>query len=124
MLKSSHMKKNSLVRPSVILVAAFLGMGMSMPSCPGQQAMQQQIDTATTNNADLTRRLQSMDSQVKELSKGMTEVKSLVKPMGDAILAQKSAMDQLDANMKEMQARLMAAAKPSGHGKAPAKKHK
>ena len=28
-------------------------MGMSMPSCPGQQAMQQQIDTLTPQNADL-----------------------------------------------------------------------
>jgi septal ring factor EnvC (AmiA/AmiB activator) len=100
----------------VILFAAFIGMGMSMPSCPGQQAMQQQIDTLTTQNADLTKRVQGLDSQVKQLNSDMGQVKQLLKPMSDAIQAQKAGMDQLDANMKEIQAKMTAAAASKGKG--------
>lgn len=107
------MKKKSSNRFYVILIAAFLGMGMSMPSCPGQQAMQQQIDTLTTQNADLTKKLQGADSQIKTLNADMTQVKTLLKPMADAIQAQKTAMDQLNANLTELQAKLT---KPAAAG--------
>ena len=97
----------------VVLGTAFLGMGMSMPSCPGQQAMQTQIDTLTQQNQELNKRTLSLDSQVKSLNSDMTQVKTLLKPMADAIQAQKAGMDQLDANLKEMQTKLAAAAKPA-----------
>jgi peptidoglycan hydrolase CwlO-like protein len=106
----------------VILVSAFIGMGMSMPSCPGQQAMQQQIDTLTTTNADLAKRVQAMDSQVRSLNSDMSQVKQLLKPMSDAIGAQKAAMDQLDGNLKTLQASMTA--KPAAKGAAAkSKKH-
>lgn len=104
----------------VILLAAFIGMGMSMPSCPGQQAMQQQIDTLTSQNAELVKRFQVMDSQIKMLNKDMGDVKSLLKPIADTVQAQKTSIDQLDANLKEIQSKMTA---PKG-GKASAKKHK
>lgn len=104
-----------------ILFAAFLGMGMSMPSCPGQQAMQQQIDTLTAQNTDLSKRVMAMNGQVQGLNKDMVDVKNLLKPMADAIQAQKAAMDQLDANLKEVQAKLASSGKSA---KAAPKKHR
>ena len=104
MLKLEHMSK----KPIVLMVAAFFGLGMSMPSCPGQQAMQQQIDTLTQQNADLTRRLMAIDGRLKPVEADMSQVKQLLKPMSDAIQAQKAAMDQLDANIKNIQAKLAA----------------
>ena len=98
----------------LVLFAAFLGMGMSMPSCPGQQAMQEQIDKLMTQNADLNKRLISMDSQVKALNGDMVQVKTLLKPMSDAIQAQKAAQDQLEANIKEIQAKMTAPAAKGG----------
>jgi septal ring factor EnvC (AmiA/AmiB activator) len=105
----------------VILLAAFLGMGMSMPSCPGQQAMQQQIDTLTQQNAELMKHVQGMDGQVKMLNKDMGDVKSLLKPIADTVQAQKTSIDQLDANLKEIQSK-MTASKSKTKGKPAAKK--
>lgn len=105
----------------VVLGAAFLGMGMSMPSCPGQQAMQQQVDLLTQQNQELNKRTLSMDGQIKSLNSDMTQVKTLLKPMADAIQAQKAGMDQLDANLKEIQTRLAAAGSAKGGAK---KKHR
>ena len=98
----------------VIVATAFIGLGMSMPSCPGQQAMQQQIEALQTSNTDLNKRVQAMDAQVKALNGDMSQVKQLLKPMSDAIQAQKGAMDQLDANFKEIQAKMTAPAKGKG----------
>ena len=103
----------------LLLATTVLATGMSMPSCPGQQAMQQQVDTLTTQNADLTKKLQAMDGQVKALNADMLQVKQLLKPMSDAIQAQRNAMDQLAASMKDMHAKLSA---PKGKAAAPAKK--
>ena len=106
----------------VILASAFLGMGMSMPSCPGQQAMQQQVDSLKTSNADLTKQVQAMDKHVKQLETDLTQVKELLQPMGSAIGAQKAAMDQLDSNMKELQTKLTSSSSKSAKAKPASKK--
>lgn len=111
----------------VLVVAAFLGLGMSMPSCPGQQAMQQQIDTLTQQNADLARRLQAIDGRTRPLEEDMSKVKQLLKPMTDAIQAQKAAMDQLNANLKDLQTKFTAAQAAAAAAQKPktkAKKHR
>jgi peptidoglycan hydrolase CwlO-like protein len=111
----------------VLLASAFVGLGMSMPSCPGQQAMQQQIDTLNANNTKLSQQVQALDAQVKTLNSDMSQVKQLLKPMSDAIQAQRTGMDQLDANIKEIQGKMAAmAAKPAPRAasKPAAKKHR
>lgn len=108
----------------VVLFAAFIGMGMSMPSCPGQQAMQQQIDTLTAQNAELTKHVQAADAQIKSLNKDMTDVKNLLQPMANAIQAQKASIDQIDANMKEIQAKMTAKPAAKGAAKGAPKKKK
>ena len=109
-MKSSSPNQAALVGTFVVILTAFVGLGMSMPSCPGQQAMQQQIDSIQASNTDLSKRLQTIDSQTKTLNGDMSQVKQLLKPMSDAIQAQKTAIDQLDANFKELQTKLAAAA--------------
>lgn len=82
------------------LGAAVVGMGISMPSCPGQQAMQQQIDELKTKNAEMTKQLQAHDNQVKTLMGEMSQVKTLLQQISSAVLAQKQALEQIDAAMK------------------------
>src|SRR3954451_19950187 len=95
----------------IVLFAAFTFMGMSMPSCPGQQAMQQQIDTLTAQNQELNKRTLAFDAQIKALNGDMVQVKTLLKPMADAIQAQKAAMDQLNANFNEIKTKMTPAPK-------------
>ena len=54
---------------ALVTAGAFLGMGIAMPSCPGQQAMQQQIDTLQTKTIELTQKISKVDSQNQILAK-------------------------------------------------------
>lgn len=101
-----------------------VGMGMSMPSCPGQQAMQQQIDTLQTAQTDLQKKLQAMDAQLKAQSATNDQVKTLLEQMTGAIQAQRGALEQLNTDVKDLKARPVPAPAPvKTVGKArPAKK--
>jgi septal ring factor EnvC (AmiA/AmiB activator) len=101
--------------------AAFLGMGFAMPSCPGQQAMQQQIDALTTTNAALTKKVQELDSQVKTLNTDMNSAKEIFNQLNNAIQAQKTALEQLDTAFKASQAKPAPVAKTKATPKAAAK---
>src|SRR4051812_23085294 len=88
-----------------VFAAAFLGMGIAMPSCPGQQAMQQQIDALQTSNTDLTKKVQTLNTEITTLHKDMEQVKQLLPQITNVIQAQKGALDQLDGTVKDMQAK-------------------
>lgn len=91
------------------LAAGFLTMGVGMPSCPGQQAMQQQVDQLTTTNADLNRKVQAMDAQVHNLKGDMEQVKNLLTQMTNAITQQRTFLDQVTAQIGELQKRAASA---------------
>jgi septal ring factor EnvC (AmiA/AmiB activator) len=90
----------------LVFSGAFLGMGISMPSCPGQQAMQQQIDSLQASNTDLSKKVQTLNNQLASLNNDMNQVKQLLPQMTNVIQAQKGALDQLDVQVKEVQAKL------------------
>jgi peptidoglycan hydrolase CwlO-like protein len=92
------------------LVVAFAGMGIAMPQCPGQQALQQQVDTLQTSNSDLTKKLQAVDSQVKALNDEMNQVKQLLAGMANSIQESKV---QVETMTKELKAKPSAQAKPA-----------
>jgi hypothetical protein len=98
----------------LIFAASFAGMGIAMPSCPGQQAMQLQIDGLQTTNLDTSKKLRALQTQVTGLSNDMNQVKQLLPQMTNVIQAQKGALDQLDVTVQQLR----------NKGKAPAKKHK
>ena len=97
---------------SLVLATSFLAMAMTMPSCPGQQAMQQQIDAGAAKNAEFAKSIQVLNTQVKTMTEDMTQVKTLLSQVSNTVLAQKTAMEQMDVALK-------AATAPK-----PGKKHK
>jgi chromosome segregation ATPase len=104
---------------TALFVAAFIGMGISIPSCPGDKAMQQQIDGLTQSNSDMTKKLQMLDSQNKGLASDLQTQKQVLTQLASTAAAQKEAIDNLYTSVKQLQARPAPAAK-----KAPAKKKK
>jgi len=86
----------------LIFAASFAGMGLGMPSCPGQQAMQQQIDALQTANMDTTKKLHTLQTQVTTFSTDMGQVKQILPQMTNVIQAQKGALDQLDITVQQM----------------------
>lgn len=85
----------------MIFGAAFLGMGMSMPGCPGQQ-MQTQMDAMTAANQKLEGKLKGLETQVNQMAADMGQVKQLLPQMTNVIQAQKGAIDQLETSVKEL----------------------
>jgi len=93
------------ITQTVVFVSAFICMGMSLPSCPGDKAMQQQIDGLTQSNADMTRKLQMLDSQNKSLASDMQTQKQVLTQLASTAAAQKEAIDNLYTSVKQLQSR-------------------
>src|SRR4051812_1310836 len=86
--------------------AAVMLMGISMPSCPGQQAMQQQIDALQAKQTDLMRQLSQMDNRSKSMAEEFNQAKTLLAQVSNTVLAQRQAIEQMDASIKTLTARL------------------
>ena len=95
----------------VLAVGAFLTLGIAMPSCPGQRAMQQQIDSLQTANAALTKKVQILESESRVHTQELSQAKQLFTQITQVIQAQKGALDQLNVAVKDLQTKLTAKTK-------------
>ena len=108
--------------------AAVAGMGIAMPSCPGQQAMQQQVDDLQKHETALNQKIMSLEGQVRSLNGDMSQVKQLLDQVSRAVLAQKDSMAQMEMNVQKLVASRSSA--PAKHGatkpaaKSSGKKHR
>ena len=89
-----------------LIVAAFLGLGIAMPSCPGQQELEQKVDALDTSNKELSKKVQTLSTQLSTLSNDMGQVKTLLPQITNVISGQKGAMDKLEADIKALQVKL------------------
>ena len=66
---------------SAALALSALGLGVSMPSCPGNQAVQSQVDALQTSQADLNRKILALDSQMRIVDTDMPQIKQILAQM-------------------------------------------
>ena len=102
---------------TVIALSAFLGMGMSMPSCPGQQEMKDQVTALQAQNGDLAKKIQAQEAKVKQLTEDMNTIKTALPQVVSTIQAQKTGLDQLDSAIKELQSKSSSKGKTSSTSK-------
>ena len=95
-------------------VLALATMGISMPSCPGQEAIQQQVDGLTSRLNEADQKVQALTTQVGTLSKEMTDAKALLEQLSQTVIAQKDAIATLQTSQEELQAKVAS----GGKGKA------
>jgi septal ring factor EnvC (AmiA/AmiB activator) len=81
-------------------------MGMSLPSCPGQKEMQQQIELLQTQNADLGKKIQALTTQIGSVTNDMNQVKQILPQVTGVIEAQKGAIDRIDTRVTDLEARI------------------
>jgi peptidoglycan hydrolase CwlO-like protein len=94
---------------------AVLGMGISMPSCPGQQAMEQKIESLEKSNAELKAKLLNMDGNVKSALEKVTAADGQLNQLSQDAQAAKGRLDQLETAIKDLQSRASAPkGKPAG----------
>jgi septal ring factor EnvC (AmiA/AmiB activator) len=94
-----------------VLAGAIVAMGVTMPSCPGQQAMQDQIDQLKTSQADLSKRLQLSETQLKQLIDMANQMHNDFQGMGGMVTQTKTDVDQMKVTLQAMQAKMAPPAK-------------
>jgi septal ring factor EnvC (AmiA/AmiB activator) len=87
-------------------------LGLSMPSCPGTQAMQQQLELLDKQQASLKQQIQTLEQQNKKFETEMGQVTQLLSQVSSTVLAQKSAIEQMEKSLQELAAKA-AAPKPA-----------
>lgn len=103
-----------------VVLTAFFGLGLSLPGCPGGQAVQQQIDSLSTNNAEMIKKIQILENNMNRLNNDFNRLSSLLNQMGTIIQKHDTALNSVNTAMS---------AKPAAMAKgkakfAPAKKKK
>ena len=86
----------------IVLSLSLLGMGMAMPSCPGQQEAKEKMDALQASNTELTKKVHDLGTQINTLNQDMQQVKQLLPQVTNVIQAQKGALDELSASVAEM----------------------
>ncbi len=94
-------------------LSALLAMGATGPSCPGQQALQQQVDQLQTKNQEQARAIQSLEGEVKTLQTDLAQLHLLTTQIGNTVLAQKQALEKFDQAIRVSRAAPIRAATPS-----------
>lgn len=89
-------------------IVAILGMGISMPSCPGQQAMQDKVDALEKSNADLRKAVMTSADTSRAMAADLSTVKTEIGQMSQELQAEATRLGTLDASVNDIKARLAA----------------
>src|ERR1700761_9582964 len=92
--------KNTLT--VVAFAIAVLGMGISMPSCPGQQAMQDKIDALEKSNGELRKMIMTDDGAMKATVADTATVKTELIQMNQELQAQATRIGALEASVTDL----------------------
>ena len=101
---------------------AFAGMAFTLPSCPGQQALQEQVDTMSTSVQKQTKAVNDLSAQVRTMNDEMNTMKSLLSQVSSTVLAQKTTIEELQAKTVSLDQRLSAASKYPARSSTPARR--
>ncbi|MBI3535537.1 MAG: hypothetical protein HY072_08665 [Deltaproteobacteria bacterium] len=83
----------------LVFGAAFIGLGISMPSCPGQQALQQQVETLQTKLSSVEKQSAQRDSQMKQLIAEVSQLRSILSQLNNIVGAQNISIKELESKM-------------------------
>ncbi len=89
----------------MVLGMAVIGLGFAMPSCPGQDAMQQQVNTLQTANQELTKKVQTMTTQFTALTGEVNQMKQFMVQSANVFAAQETLNKQLNKSIDELKSK-------------------
>lgn len=90
------MKTPIQIRNLGVLIAITASLSMGLLGCPGDQAIQQQIEASNTKITELQKHNQELDTQVKAMAAEAAQVKQLITQVSQEVLAHKEQIDQLN----------------------------
>lgn len=93
---------------SATLGSALLLMGINIPSCPGQQAMQKQLDDSATKQAELTKNISTQADKIKGLEKEVSDLKTSLGEVAEVLKSHKATIEGVQTKVDDMAARASA----------------
>ena len=89
----------------IVLGMAVVGLGFAMPSCPGQDAMQQQINALQSSNQEISKKVQTLTTQVTTLASENAEIKKFVFSASGIFSAQEVLNGQIKKDLESMKSK-------------------
>ncbi|MEK6707062.1 MAG: hypothetical protein AABZ06_14890 [Bdellovibrionota bacterium] len=83
-----------------VALCSLMALGIAMPSCPGQKAVQTQIETLEKNQADLIKKVGSLESQLKAAAMENAKTKEILSQLGSSLQLQEASLRQLESTVK------------------------
>ena len=108
------MKKTQLISLGISLMVV-LGMSITLPACPGQEEIKQQVDQHAQQVNALSKRVGELETQVKTLNTGMEQAKQIFSSLAPLLQQHKAQLDEMDKTLKDMQSRLPGGKKKAAH---------
>ncbi len=105
------MKKSQLARIGISALV-LLGMSITLPACPGQEELKQQVDQSNQQVSALSKRVAEIEGKLKAINEFMVQAETIFKSLGPLMQENKAKLDEMDKTLKDIQARL-----PGGKGK-------
>jgi chromosome segregation ATPase len=85
---------------ATLVGGSFLLMGLSMPSCPGQQALQQAVESLKVSQAEFKGKMTAHEGALKALQEEVAGLQSKLTEVTATVLAQKAALEKMDEALK------------------------
>jgi hypothetical protein len=98
------------MRHVLLLALAPFAMALTLPACPGQAELQQEVVTLRKENDALKQHVANVDRAITEFNGKLVEDRTLLKRVSETVLEQKAALERMDASLKDLAAR---AARPA-----------
>lgn len=89
----------------LVLGMAVVGLGFAMPSCPGQDAMQQEISALQSSNQELTKKVQTLTTQVTTLTNENNEIKKFMQKSAEIFATQEAVNSKIAKTLEEMKSK-------------------
>jgi septal ring factor EnvC (AmiA/AmiB activator) len=89
-------------------------MGLSVPSCPGQQEMQQNVEALKASETELKVKMTAADASIKGLKEDVAQMKTLLAQVSNTVIEQKGAIEKLNESLTALQSSKSAGAKAKG----------
>lgn len=98
-------------KTTIIITVAVFAMGAGLPGCPGNKAVEEQVEQLQTKNADAIKKIGSIENQLKMMTAETAQLKQQMPQALEQLNVLKGRLDQLEAQVREMASKKVAPAK-------------
>lgn len=106
------MTRKSIQTLFLISITVF-AMGAGLPGCPGNKAMEEQVEQLQTKNADTIKKIASAENQLKMMTAELAQYKTQIPQIIEQMNVLKGRLDQLETQVREMAVKATSHAKPA-----------